>query len=221
VIAEARVPLLRIRRTRRALLPLVGWTLLALVAAKTTTLGADHVLRGTFGFVVLPLLTYGIVAAALGGVGLRAAVRPLVSLGADPARASAGAVLVACAFSAVTCALVGAVTCVFAHRTGDAPLNADLTSTAGIAALSGAAYAAYFCFGSAIGKGAMRGFFLALDWLAGSGAGFASIFVPRGHVTSLLGGTHALEMSARTSSIFLVFLLVIYAGAAIRLGQRT
>ena len=91
-LALAKVPIARMTRTRRGFLPIVGWSLLALVASLTTKLGADHVLRGTFGFVVVPLLAYGVVAASLGGQGLRASVRPLVLLGAAPPRAAAATV---------------------------------------------------------------------------------------------------------------------------------
>ena len=200
MMIEARVPLARMTRTRRAWMPVFGWGLLALVAALTTKVGADHVLRGSFGLVVLPLLSYGVVAGALGGSGLKASVRPLVLLGAKAHRVAGAAVAVSCVFSALICAGLGALVTLLAHRTGDPPVIADVLATAGISALGGAAYAAYLCAGSAIGNGTMRGLFLAMDWLMGSGGGFGSMFVPRGHVTSLLGGVHAFEMSVKSSS---------------------
>lgn len=221
MIAEARVPIARLRRTRRAVLPVLGWSLLAFGAALTTRSGADHVLRGSYGFIVLPLVAYGVVAGALGGMGLKASVRPLVLLGAKPPRAAAAAVAVSCIFSALICAVLGAAVCVLAHRTGDPPLVADATATAGISALGGAAYAAYFCAGSAIGKGTMRGFFLMMDWLLGAGSGFGSLLVPRAHVQSLLGGARAFELPSKTSSLLLVALVLAYATLAIRLGKRT
>lgn len=220
MIALAKVPLARMTRTRRGFLPILGWSALALIGAMTTKLGADHVLRGTFGFVVIPLLAYGVVAAALGGQGLRASVRPLVLLGAAPPRAAATMVLVACLVSAILSAALGAIVCILAHHPGDPPLGADVTATAGIALLGGATYAAYFCAGSAIGKGAARGIFLAVDWLLGASGGFGSILVPRGHLTSLLGGGPAFELSHRASSVFLIVLAFLFAGAAIRLGRR-
>ena len=221
MIAEARAPLARLGRSRRAWLPVVGWGALALVAAVVTRSGADHVIRGTFGFVALPLLAYGVVAGVLGGAGLKACVRPLVLLGANSGRAAAGAVAVGCIFSAFLCAALGAFVCFFAHRAGDPPLGADLVSTAGISAIGGAAYAAFFCAGSAIGKGTMRGVFLAMDWLMGSSGGFSAVLVPRGHVNALLGGGQVFEMSARASSVALVVLLVAYALFAVRWGRRS
>lgn len=219
MIAEARLPLARMTRTRRAWMPVFGWSVLALGAALTTESGADHVLRGSFGFVVLPLVAYGIVAGALGGAGLRASVRPLVLLGAKAPRAAAAAVAVSCIFSALIGAALGALVCVVAHRTGDPPVVRDALATAGVSGLGAAAYAAYFCAGSAIGKGAMRGFFLAADWLLGSGAGFGSLFVPRGHVQSLLGGAQAFEMTSKTSSLLLMGLLVVYGAFAVRISR--
>lgn len=220
MMAEARLPIARMTRTRRAWIPVLGWSLLALGAGLTTRSGADHVLRGTFGFVVLPLVAYGIVAGALGGAGLKASVRPLVLLGAKAPRAAGAVIAVSCIFSALVCAVLGAIVCIVAHRTGDPPVSADALATAGISALGGAAYAAYFCAGSAIGKGTMRGLFLAMDWLLGSGGGFGSLFVPRGHVLSLLGGAHAFELSSKASSLFLFVLVVSYASIAVRLAKR-
>lgn len=220
MMAEARLPIARMTRTRRAWVPVLGWSLLAFGAALTTRSGADHVLRGTFAFVVLPLVAYGIVAGALGGAGLKASVRPLVLLGAKTPRAAGAVIAVSCMFSALVSAALGALVCVLAHRTGDPPVIADALATAGISALGGAAYAAYFCAGSAIGKGTMRGLFLAMDWLMGGGAGFGSILVPRGHVLSLLGGAPAFELSSKASSLFLVALILAYAALAMRLARR-
>lgn len=221
MIAEARVPLARITRSRKAWIPVVGWGVLAFVAAFVTRSGADHVLRGTFGFVALPLLAYGVVAGVLGGAGLKASVRGLVLLGANGGRAAAAHIAISCIFSALLCGALGALVCFFAHRAGDPPLGADVVSTAGISAAGGAAYGAFFCAGSAIGKGTMRGAFLAMDWLMGSSGGLAAVFVPRGHVNSLLGGGHVFDMSARASSVALVVVGVAYALLAVRLGRRT
>ena len=110
--------------------------------------------------------------------------------------------------------------CLVAHHPGDPPLGRDVLATAGISLLAGATYGALFCVGSAIGKGAARGFFLALDLLLGAGGGFSSVLVPRGHVASLLGGAPAFELSHRASSIVLLVLVVVYAELAIRLGRR-
>jgi hypothetical protein len=223
--ALARLPLARLVRTRRAWLPILGWSALAIVGAIHArmlgfTSGADHVLRGAFGFIVLPLLSYGIVGAALGGSGMRVAVRGLVALGAAPARAALASALAAMCVSAMVCAVVAAIVCLTAHGPSDPPLVWDLPSSFGIALVGGAAYAAYFCAGSAIRRGAMRGAFLAIDWIIGMPGGFGAIFTPRGHVTSLLGGQACFDLSRRASSVILVVLLLAYLALTVRLGRR-
>ncbi len=223
-LALARLSLARLR-TRRGWLSLVGWSLLAIAAAFSARSaglanGADHVLRGTFSVVVLPLLTYGIVSAALGGKGLRPAIRGLVAIGAAPERAALASSLVAMAVSALAGGVVAAVICLAAHGSADAPLLADLPVSFGIACLGGAAYAAYFCAGSSIGRGAMRGVFLALDFLAGSSSGIGALLTPRAHVASLLGGPAAFELSRRASSVLLVVLTLACLAFAVRVARR-
>jgi len=225
IAALARVPLARLTRTRRGWLPLVGWALFALISALSTrsaglASGADHVMRGTFGFVILPLLTYGVVSATLGGAGLRPSVSGLVALGAAPPRAAFASVLVAMAASALSCGVIAAIACAVAHGSADPPLVWDLPMSFGVAFTGGAAYAAFFCAGSAIGRGAMRGAFLALDYLIGTPAGFGSLFTPRAHVMSLLGGAQCFELSRRVSSVILVLLVLVYLGLAVRLSRR-
>lgn len=221
----ARVPLARLARSRRGWLPILGWTLLAIVAALVarshgTTTGADHVMRGAFGVLVIPLLTYGMVSAVLGGLGLGSAIRGVVALGAAPRRAALASVLVAVVASAIMCGLLATIVCAVAHGSQDPPLARDLPTSMWIGALGGATYAAYFCAGSAIGKGTARGFFLAFDWIVGAGASVGAILTPRGHVVSLLGGHHVAELSQRASSVLLVVLLGIYVTATVALTRR-
>lgn len=225
ILALVRPPLARIARTRRSWLPVVGFAALALataLASRTSgdTSSADHVLRGTFGGVVLPLLAYGIVSSALGGSGLRAAIRGLVALGGDPAKAALATAGVAVLSSALASGALGGLVCALAHGPTDLPLARDVTTSFGVAFLGGAAYAAFFCAGSAIGRGAMRGVFVVVDWVLGASGGLGALFVPRGHVTSLLGGAECFELSRRASSVVLVVLALVYAALAVLLGRR-
>lgn len=222
----ARIPALRLLRTRSAWLPIVAWTILALVSAASarshgTANGADHVMRGTFAFLVLPLVAYSVVGATLGRSGLRRGLTGVVSLGAPVRSAALASILVAVASSAALCGLLAAVVCAVAHGASDPPLTADLPASLWIGALGGASYAAYFSAGSAIGKGTMRGVFLALDWILGGGAGVGALITPRGHVTSLLGGPLCADLSQRASSVMLIVLLLLYANLALRLARRT
>ncbi|HSO32228.1 MAG TPA: hypothetical protein VLT33_06930, partial [Labilithrix sp.] len=89
----ARVPALRLIRTPRAWLPILLWTVVALVTALAarasgSSSGADHVMRGSFSFLVLPLVASAVVGAVVGGAGLRRGIRGVVALGAEPRRAA-------------------------------------------------------------------------------------------------------------------------------------
>lgn len=221
----ARVPALRLVRAPRAWLPILAWTLIGIVSALATraqgsTTGADHVMRGAFAFLVMPLVSYGIVSAALGGSGLRRGIRGVVSLGAEPRHAALASILVAVVAAAALCGLLAVVVCALAHGAHDLPLASDLPTSLWVGALGGGTYAAYFCAGSAIGRGAMRGVFLAFDFIVGVGAGVGALITPRGHVTSLLGGHLVAEVTQRTSSIILLALLVGYAAFALLLTRR-
>jgi len=221
----ARIPALRLLRAPRAWLPILAWALLAVVfavsaRARGSTTGADHVMRGAFAFLVLPLVSYAVVGATLGRRGLRRGIRGVVALGAAPRSAALASVLVAIAISALLSGVLGAAVCALAHGSADPPLASDMLASLWICALGGGTYGAYFSAGSAIGKGAMRGVFLALDWIVGGGAGAGALLTPRGHVTSLLGGPLCADLSQRTSSLLLVVLLLTYAALAVTLARR-
>ncbi|MDR5382612.1 hypothetical protein RHO70_25865, partial [Salmonella enterica subsp. enterica serovar Typhimurium] len=96
------------------------------------------VMRGVFGVAVLPLLTYGIVSASLGGMGLRPALRGLLALGTQPSRAALSLVLFPMAASALLGAVVSVLVSVIAHGPGDAPLTSDLPATFGVTFAAGA-----------------------------------------------------------------------------------
>lgn len=226
ILTLARVPIARLTRTRRTWLIIAAWAIVAiigavLVRARGNTSGADHVMRGSFGRFVLPLLEYGVVGAAIGGTSLRRGIRGLVGLGSSPRRAALATAVVA----AIACAVVGgvlaAVVCAVAHGPADPPLGADLFASTWIGALGGAAYGAYFAAGSAIGKGGTaRGVFLAADFIIGSGAGVGAALVPRGHVVALLGGPHVADLSQRASSVLLVVLVLFWLGVVALVARR-
>lgn len=219
------IPIARLLRMRRGRLTLIGWMLFIVIAAlhsrSTGQIGpASHLLRGAFGYLVLPLLVFGIVSAGLGGGGLIGSIRGVVSLGADRRRAAAGTVASLVGASALASALVGALACALAHGPGDPPLASDLVATFGVTLLGGATYAAYFCAGSSVGKGALRSVLLVLDWVLGAPRGLGSVLVPRGHLMSLLGDRPSFELSTRASSVALLVLVFVYGVLAIRLGRR-
>ncbi|MDB4945758.1 MAG: hypothetical protein JWP97_5292 [Labilithrix sp.] len=220
---EARVPALRLVRSPRAWLQVAAWAVLGLMSAlfaRGSGSGADHVMRGPFAVVVLPLVAYAIVAGTVGVNGLRVAIRGVVSLGAEPRRAALSAVGVAVVAGAAAGALLGPFTCAAAHVAQDPPLGADAFASLWIGALGGAAYAAYFCAGCAIGRGRMRWFFLVFDYVAGASGGVLAWVTPRAHVQALLGGERLGDLSPRVDSVALLVLLALYVALAARLARR-
>lgn len=223
--ALARVPIARVLRTPKAWGTILVWGVLGLVVATTTRArglptGADHVMRGTFAVFVLPLLAYAVVGATQGGNGLRRSIRGVVTFGVSPRRAALVTSLVAIALASALAAVVGALLCVVAHGVADPPLAGDLFASAWVSGLGGAAYAALFLAGSAVGSGAARGVFLALDWILGDGGGIVGMLLPRAHVSSLLGGSLASDLSPRVSSVLLVALVALYLTVAVSLSKR-
>lgn len=217
-----RLPLLRLTRTPRSLVPIAGWTLLALVAAfaeraHASQHAADRALLGAYAGIALPLLAYSIVGAALGGQGIARATRALVGFGAPPTRAARDTLVIAMAVSAIVGATLAALVSAIAHGAGDPPLAADVATSLWIGALGGAAYAAFFVFGATLGKtGMVRGILLAADWVLGSGSGFGALLTPRAHVRNLFGGTPPADLSQRGSTVTLILLALVFGALAIR-----
>lgn len=225
MLALARVPIARLVRTRRGLGSVLFFVVLAILAAFLArsgghTSGADRVMRGTFGVLVLPLLTFGIVGAALGGAGMQRGIRGLVVLGASPRRAALASASIATAASVIVCAVLAAIVCAIAHGATDPPLVKDIPASMFTAALGAAAYAAYFSAGSSIGKGVWRAIFLGLDWVVGEGGGIGAVLTPRGHVMSLLGGPLCADLPRLASTIALVVLFGAFLGLTALLARR-
>jgi hypothetical protein len=221
----ARVPIARLLRMRRGVGAIVLFAMLALVTALAAksggrTTGADHALRGMFGMYVLPLVSYAIVGAALGGSGMKRGIRALVALGAPPEKAALACTLVAIVASIVVSGVLAVVVCVVAHGSGDPPLVRDIPASLYVGALGAGAYAAFFSAGSAVGKGAFRAALLVVDFLVGSAGSFGAILTPRGHVVALLGGPLCAELPRLASSAVLFVLLGGYLGLTLLLSRR-
>lgn len=214
MIALARLPIARLARTRRAALPLLGWCIAAfgatLLARQQSASSADRSLLGLFVPFVMPLVTYAIASAALGGEGLVGATRPLVRFGASPQLTALAAGVVTTIASAVVCAIVGALLVVAAHNAGDPPMGHDAALTAYAAGLAGAAHGAFFVLGSIVGaRGGGRGVALVVNWICGASPSFVSVVVPYAHARSLLGGAPAATLSQRESAWALVAIIVV------------
>ena len=221
----ARVPIARLLRTPRGWLPIACWVVIAIAVALVARAsgggtGADHTMRGAFAVLVLPLLSYGIVSAVFGGAGLRTGIRGVVALGAEPKQAALASILVALVACAAVTSVLGVLVCALAHGPHDPPVGRDLFASLWVSGLGGAAYGAYFSAGSALGKGFLRGAFLAFDWVVGSSVGLGATLTPRGHVMSLLGGHRVAELSQRTSSVMLLLLVLLYVAFALALSRK-
>jgi hypothetical protein len=183
--------------------------------------GADHVLVGAFGALVVPLLAYALVGGAIGGGSLRASIAPAVAFGAPPTRSAAVTVGLAALLAAVVCAGLGAVLAVVAHGVDDPPLGHDVLVTAYAGALGGAAYATFFAAGASFGRrGGGRAALLVLDWILGSNDSAIALLVPRAHLRSLLGGAPPWGLSERGSATALLVLAIVLAAVAVRRARR-
>ncbi len=220
IASLARVPIARLTRSRTALLSLFGWTALAIAVAfvdraHSSGHGASGALVHAFGSVALPLLAFGIATAIANGNTLSHSGRALVALGAPPARVAAASVLTAVVASALMGVVLGGIVLLVAGT--DRPLGDDLLTTAWVAALGGAAYGALFSFGSTFRWG--RGALLIADALLGSFASLGSVFLPRAHLRSLLGGLPANDLPQQWSVLALAAIIVVCAALAIRRGR--
>ena len=162
--------------------------------------GADDVLLDAYASFALPLLTYALVGAAVGGGSLRASAAPLVAYGATPARAALASVVVAGAACALAGSLLGACVAVLAHGTGDPPVLRDGLTSAYAGGLGGLAYASWYALGSSFGRrGGGRIALLLADFVAWGDDGVLGMLTPRAHVRSLLGGETVLDLTGRAS----------------------
>jgi len=222
----AKLPLLRLFRSRAAWLTVAGWAALALLSAwreraHAATHGADKALL-IYASIAVPLLVYGLVAATLGDRGLVASGSPLVRLGAPPARVAFATVVVAMLASALACGALGASVVALAHGPLDPPRTADALATLGFGALAGAAYAAYFTVGAAFLAGTWgRASLLVLDWILGESDGFGALLTPRAHLRNLLGGEAPFEALAWQSLASLAVIAVLAATWAVMRAART
>ena len=221
-MALARPPLARLVRRPGAWIAAGAWGALACVVSAIARVqgsvhGADHALVDVFGALVLPLLTYAVVRAALGAGSLRTSTAPVVAFGADPARAAAAAITVAAVTCAAAGALVAAAVAFVAHGVSDPPPLRDAATSAYAGGLGGLAYAAWFSLGATFGRrGGGRGVLLVVDWVLGATGGAGALVTPRGHLRNLLGGAPPMDLSERASAIALLALTLLYALIAIR-----
>jgi hypothetical protein len=220
-----RLPLARLTRTPRGWIPVLAWAALAVVSAivlhRTGTSATGGALEIIFGQLALPFIAFAIVGAVLGGDGLTRSIRPLVAFGASPARVALAAIGVAVVASAVVAGVLGAVIAVVSHGASDPPVARDALTSAWVAGLGAASYAALFAAGASFGKrGGGRLAALVVDLVLGSGTGAAALLAPRAHVRSLLGGDGVMGLPGRGSAVVLIVLTGVFVGVAVGRSRR-
>lgn len=164
----------------------------------------DSTLSGAvFGWAI-PLLAYAAVARVSRYGRLDDGATDLVRHGADRRAVVASFVLMTAARLSVVGALLSALG-VLVSSVGEASaIRADALTSAWIGALGGAAYVAWFSFGSLWGKaGRGRLLSLVLDWVLGATASAVAVPWPRAHLRSLLGGELVVGLPAWQSSVLL------------------
>lgn len=207
---------MRTATRHKGVLALVGWAAAAVViAAARRGEGANEVVLGALGPFVIPLVAFAAAASALSGRSLRAVVEPLVLLGAPRSSASLAPFAVAMVSSAALCGVLGGL-CVALAREPSAPFG-DVLTTAWIAALGGASYAALFVATSSFGKaGGGRNVALAIDFVLGASGGLGGALTLRGHLRNLLGGAAPLRIGQRVSCVAIVIIAAVAIALALR-----
>ena len=216
-VALLRLPFLRGLSPRRALVPVAAFVVVAVVfgrLAREHAHPADAVLLETVAPALIPLATFALVRATLGGLSLAAAAEPLVDFGARAREAAIAHALVATLLAALSAAVVTGAALLAVHDGAG-----ELLRATAIAGGAGAAYGALFTAGASFGRsGGGAIFVLAADALVGSGYGSLAALTPRAHLRSLLGGIPPIDLGARAS---FVALAVMVAFASLVVTART
>ena len=169
---------------------------------------------------VVPLGAFALCSLCLGRARLDDSVWPIASQGAPRRHVVLGVLSVALATCATLAAATASLGLVLAY--GHTPgLLEDLSTTAWIAALGGAAYAAWFTLGASflrLGRG--RWLPLLLDFTLGATGGVLALCWPRAHLNNLAGGESLLDLTQQTSSVLLAGVTaVVVIVAAMRGGD--
>jgi len=215
------------RLRHRAFYAISGLALaVALVGASierhaTSSGSLDRTLEVEFRLVI-PLYVFAIVGVALGRRRPATLVMRVTRFGAPARETTLGLVTATIAVSALACAIMVAASVVVAHGYGADSLVSELITSTWIAALTAAAYAAWFCFGATfMRRGGGRAVPLVFDFLLG-GAGFAGAVMPRGNALNLLGFDAPMGLAQRASSVMLLSTAVaLGVGAALRSQSPT
>lgn len=219
--ASLRLGLSRITN-KRALF--IGAGLLALVSAialvekRFELMGsATRTLQGGTFSLFIPLSTFAIASAILQQQRLDVAATPLARFGASRRQVALGLIASAVLGATLLSASIAGLAALLAHDPWAPPLLHDFLSSTWIGALTGAAYATLFLFGSTFGaRGGGRNVALIVDFMLGGSLGVVATLTPRAHALNLLGAPPPIEtMSQSASTALLLVMIAASASSAI------
>ena len=214
----------RLARRSTGLLVLLGAALAvtgALIERRVTPVeSTDRALEATFAFLV-PLVTFALVAQLTGRIHLADRAYRVARFGVARRDVALGLVGAGVAFSIAASAGMALFTVLVAGEGSVAQQATEVFTTSGIAALSAAAYAAWFSFGATFwSRGSGRFVPLALDFALRGSAGALAFSLPRAHVDNLLGVVASIDVSPRVSSAALAVIAVALSLlASLRCGE--
>lgn len=208
----------RILRRSAAVSALLGAALVVVagvIERHAASAGAvDRALTATFNLVV-PLVSFGLAAEVAERGNLRDGVWSAARYGVARRDVALGLIGASMTASAALCAALAMLAVVVAHGEGNPRVAGDLLTSAWIAALAAAAYTGWFALGATFGRrGGGRWVPLIADFVMGASAGVAGAILPRGNVTSLLGGAAPLGLPQGTSSLILGASALVLGGVA-------
>jgi hypothetical protein len=183
----------------------------------TSAHAVDRALSGAFGLVI-PLVAVALVGRVTGRARLGDRAFRVARFGLDGRPVALGLVASAAATSAAVAVIGASCALLSARSPGAPPLALDLFATAWIAALTGAAYAAWCAFGATFLR-AGRGRFvpLVIDLALGGAGGALGLALPRAHAAILLGAAPAADLPAYACGPALALMTIaLAAGAAAR-----
>ena len=187
-----------------------------IIERRITTWGAvDRSLLSTFRLVI-PLYCFALSVAVCDRLRLREAAWSIARFGAARRDVALGIVLSLVAASAVGGVVLAIAAVLSAYGPSSRPLASELFTSGWIGGLVGAAYAAWFAFGSTFfDRGRGRWIVLLLDLLLGSATGAISAAFPRSHARGLLGAVGPTHFSQPQSCVALIVIVVVLSLLAI------
>jgi hypothetical protein len=215
--AGASLAVVRLRSRGFALACVLALALTGVAAFVERRVGMAGAVDRTLGVVagwIVPIFCTGALSLLLAGRGLRESTWPAARFGAPRAAVALGSILVLAIATAAVALLLAMLGVALAHGDGAPPLLGDLLTSAWVAALGGAAYAAWLSFGASFGRvGGGRYVVLVLDFVLG-GTDLLGVVLPRGNLENLLGLGAPFDVGQRASSLLLSSLAVLVAAVA-------